>query len=944
MTAAGLDSRLLRLKAELDDHARIARYLGLDFELPIKSLGDGYPENAVAWVGKITERLLKRLWRHNGLRGTPAGKTLKDLIGACRPCIRSPQVIEALHDIQRLRNRSVHDGITIADEDALLAVRRLLDVLAWYTSTGSTALGGEAPRLVPAVAAKAEFVAGLYVTLDYRLVKRFELSQHTVYQLFVRERGLRSEYVELLLSRDTGDLAKVLRVTGGELLQTRLPKLTRFLILERGGGDLVPEPLRADCRVVTYDRFMDAFVDLDRHLADVAGMYPRSDPAGPAGGGPAGSAGGGPAGAADAGPQAPAIAVTGDLLTADERSGEMRISRAGAAPVLLEQVAAGGGNLLIVGRPGSGKTTLVKHLVAAATGAGARRYRFFFDLSVKGRAEQFADFVTRTLAPYMSVEPAYVFPVFCYFARAGSVLCALDGIDEAVPEVTLAGFLDLFTDLAQVLSVESAVVATSRMSFLEDSPQVRRLFDGASLMSEKLMRQLHAHGVDPLRVPRFSVLLLRGDPGAPSPLEARLARDTALTSHGGPPADGRAGPATGGPAAGQGAAAAAGHGGPAGDAVQADLAGLLWRHLAQVAGPDLLPRLASFCGLAFLRGAATFTLVELFNEFGAAVFDGGRIGFDSFRLAPLFRPAGAASSGDCAAVAFRHSAYQELLAAEFLRAPQGRDAALAAAERPRLTEQVREFLHRRSSQAVTDDCVVPAGVYLVGPSHHLMLRRIQRPVRFDRYAVTVAQYKRFLDAVARHGSAQWDHPDMPAGYTHQPWRERLRNPDYYDHPAHEMCPAVAVNWWSAYAFARFEGKRLPTSLEWEAAARGTDGRLFPWGDEIELAAVNCADSWSDRPLITYENWRAELDSGRLADALPGPVDAHPGNRSPFGIRQMVGNIWELTATVLEDRNEAVVCGGSFDNPYRAVQVSSKGTYSRRGASNAVGFRCVQDLP
>ena len=96
MTTAGLDGRLLRLKAELDGHARIAQYLGLDFERPIASLGDGYPENAISWVGKITERLLKRLWRHNGLAGTPAGKTLRDLIGACRPYIRSHQVIEAL--------------------------------------------------------------------------------------------------------------------------------------------------------------------------------------------------------------------------------------------------------------------------------------------------------------------------------------------------------------------------------------------------------------------------------------------------------------------------------------------------------------------------------------------------------------------------------------------------------------------------------------------------------------------------------------------------------------------------------------------------------------------------------------------------------------------------------------------------------------------------------
>src|SRR6266508_2453917 len=227
-----LDTRLQRLKTELDDHIRIARHLGMDFERPIQSLGDGYPENAVAWVGKITERLLKQLWRHYYVPGSPAGKALKDLIGECRPYIRSHNVIEALRDIQRLRNRSAHDGVPVADEDGLSAVRRLLDVLTWYTSTGSGALGAQAPKLAPAVAARAEFLAGLYVTLDYRLVKRFELSRSTMYQLFVRERGLRSEYVELLLSRDARDVAAVLSATGGELLQTQLPKRTRFLILE----------------------------------------------------------------------------------------------------------------------------------------------------------------------------------------------------------------------------------------------------------------------------------------------------------------------------------------------------------------------------------------------------------------------------------------------------------------------------------------------------------------------------------------------------------------------------------------------------------------------------------------------------------------------------------------------------------------------------------------
>jgi formylglycine-generating enzyme required for sulfatase activity len=224
-----------------------------------------------------------------------------------------------------------------------------------------------------------------------------------------------------------------------------------------------------------------------------------------------------------------------------------------------------------------------------------------------------------------------------------------------------------------------------------------------------------------------------------------------------------------------------------------------------------------------------------------------------------------------------------------------------------------------------------------------MLRRIDQVIRIDQFPVTVARYKRFLAEVARAGSEAWDHPDTPAGHRHEPWRDRLRVSDYYDDPSYDKYPAIAINWWSAYAFARWDGKRLPTSLEWEVAARGADGRLFPWGDDINIDAVNCADSWASRPLITYETWREELDQGSLKDALPCPVDAHPANVSPFAVREMAGNVWELTGTVLSDLNEAVICGGSFDNPFRAVQVSSKGSYRRRGASNAVGFRCVKEL-
>ncbi|MEU8272509.1 SUMF1/EgtB/PvdO family nonheme iron enzyme [Sphaerisporangium sp. NPDC049002] len=458
-----------------------------------------------------------------------------------------------------------------------------------------------------------------------------------------------------------------------------------------------------------------------------------------------------------------------------------------------------------------------------------------------------------------------------------------------------------------MLSAESAVVTSSRVSFLEDSPQVRRLLDGTALVSEKLVQQLHAQGVNPLRVPRFSALRLQDVAGAGTPLEMRLVRELELDS---------------------------------GDLPH--LAELAWQHMERVMASthltDSMRSIITYFGEAFLRGQTTFTFVDIVNDVGISLFEGGRLSYNAFRLRAFFRPV--ESSG----VAFVHSAYQELLAAEYLRDPANRESAVETG--PRLTEQVRDFLYRRSRhapQAPSVDCVLPAGTYLVGPSHHLMLRRVERPVRFDRFPVTVGRYSRFLKAVRQHGSHEWDHPGKPPAYSHEPWQERLKVQDYFTDRAYENHPVICVNYWSAYAFARFEGKRLPTSLEWEAAARGSDGRLFPWGDDIDLDIVNCADTWSGQPLITYEAWREELDGGRLSQAMPGPVDAHPGNVSPFGIREMAGNVWEITGTVLENLNEVVICGGSYDNPYRALQVSSKGLSRRRGCSNAVGFRCVEEL-
>ncbi|MFI0818571.1 SUMF1/EgtB/PvdO family nonheme iron enzyme [Streptomyces sp. NPDC021098] len=890
---APVDERLRRLRHELDDHSRVAEHLGIDLERPLRSLDDGYPENAIALVGKITEKLLKQLWRHHEVAGDPSGRMLSELIKGCRPHIRSATVLNALTDIQRLRNRSTHDGYEIAEEDGLLAVRRLVDVLAWFTSTASPALTGDDPRMQPEVARRVEFLAGLYLTLGYRVSKRFVLSTETVYQLFCRESGVRLEYVELLLSKDATELRNVLETTGGELLKTRLPKLTRFVILD-DTVDQVHPLLGQDYRVVGYDGFIDTIVDLHTHLASCA----------------------------TAAPEMPSerLPLPGALLTSDPHTGESQISEVEDAEPLLARLMQASANVLVIGKPGSGKSTLLRALIND-TPATARRFRFYFDLGLKPKDETFAEYVARILAPCMPGERARAFELFLYLIRSGSALCVLDAVDEAVDEPSPEGFLRLFADLASVLSAESCVVLSSRVSFLADSPQIRRLLDCSSAISEQLVEQMYANGVDPRRVPRFSMLRLTDAPtdNEPAPDTGAAVASTPLARRLQTTLD------------------------IAGTPTVAELIGAHIDHVLTDTGlAPLAPALADTCGRAFLEDRTVFSLLELHNALGPQAFDGGRITPEAFHLSRLFRPAGPQ------ALAFVHSAYQELLAARYLSTPDGRAQAADLPDAAYLTEQIRAFLAAHSTlpahPAPADDCVLHPGVYLVGPAERLLLRRVRHPVRFDRHPVTVARYRPFLQALRPDGTSPWDHPDQPPGTTHAAWTERLRVPDYYDGPRYDDHPAICVSWWAAYAFAAFEGKRLPTSLEWEAAARGTDGRLFPWGDAPDLQAVNCADTWAGRPLVTYQACKEEFDRGGLGHAWVAPVDARPTNRSPYGIADMVGNVWEWTSTSVNDPEEAVICGGAFDNPLRAAQASAKGLYRRSRASNAVGFRCVTELP
>ncbi|MHB2021184.1 MAG: SUMF1/EgtB/PvdO family nonheme iron enzyme, partial [Candidatus Xenobia bacterium] len=206
-----------------------------------------------------------------------------------------------------------------------------------------------------------------------------------------------------------------------------------------------------------------------------------------------------------------------------------------------------------------------------------------------------------------------------------------------------------------------------------------------------------------------------------------------------------------------------------------------------------------------------------------------------------------------------------------------------------------------------DAVYVPGGAFKAGGrpvfNHFHMDTRDHPPATetlpgfwIDRHAVSNRRYREFLDDVG--DTRKFCHPDAPA--------HRDLVPSHWKDPrfADADLPVVGIDWYAAWEFANWAGGMLPAELEWEKAARGTDGRAYPWGAWDAARANHVERALGRMPNNLHEHdelLRAVSDTFPEAPLLP--VDALPEGDSPYGVRQMSGNVWEMTRTNFVTRQD-----------------------------------------
>jgi len=229
--------------------------------------------------------------------------------------------------------------------------------------------------------------------------------------------------------------------------------------------------------------------------------------------------------------------------------------------------------------------------------------------------------------------------------------------------------------------------------------------------------------------------------------------------------------------------------------------------------------------------------------------------------------------------------------------------------------------------------------------------------------VTTAQYAAFLNEALAAGYVKIDGEEIVGYYPGDEFRgvkheERIDAGDWVFiplndpsqriqlegstftvQPGYENHPMTMVSWFGAWGYCGYYDSRLPTEMEWEKAARGTDTRPFPWGEEIQRANAN------------YYASRDPFEDMSSTGSRTTPVGFYNGNTydgyatldsvSPYGLYDMAGNVWQWTGNVYEGMHYRFMRGGSKDTYEMDLRVWVRNNATPTYFSPGVGFRCAK---
>jgi formylglycine-generating enzyme required for sulfatase activity len=201
--------------------------------------------------------------------------------------------------------------------------------------------------------------------------------------------------------------------------------------------------------------------------------------------------------------------------------------------------------------------------------------------------------------------------------------------------------------------------------------------------------------------------------------------------------------------------------------------------------------------------------------------------------------------------------------------------------------------------------LVPEGEFLYGDYK----QRLSLPAFYmDKYEVTTKLYAAFLQGTSREKPRFWDDVSLASDGDR---------------------PVVGVTWSDADAYCRYYGKRLPTEQEWEKAARGTDGRKYPWGNK--------------EPTGRHAKYDHDGKASWHGYATLVSVESYEAGKSPYGLYHMAGNVWEWTSSDY-DSSSKVIRGGSWLADASDLWSANRVMWPPDFWTTDRGFRCVQDAP